>query len=524
MRRRQQKRNIPFFEITAMVLFSLFILLAAINLPLMKTPLENLKKNRDFKAFTQEVQAVYTSDKLEGKNPLINVNGAFARLTNRHIYNEVVLLNNGYLGAMDTGKTDMQPRADKLAELSRYLENEGTEFLFVQAGKKIDLANELLPLGEKNHFNENANDLLNMLAKENVRTLDLRPFLNGNPEQVSRYYFKTDHHWNYEGAFYAFQLIMQEMNRIFPDSPLDLAYTDESMWQKHLLKNHFLGSNGKRVGIFYAGTDDVVYYTPEFDTWMSCIVPVHNRITKGVFQDAVMRSEYFERTDYFETIPYCMYIGGDYPLVQHRNAEAPNKQKILIVKDSFVLPVQSFMSTLFSEIDVIDLRHFTEETLAEYIEKNDFDLVMYLLSGTIISKEYFDRIGDLKAVPEKTETLLYEADAVSVKKSNTKYNYKKINVSLEAGKEYVLRFTNVDIQEGTTHGIGIRLYDSKANAPVRTFTHDIEYGNANDGCEWRFTVPEKAGNELQLLLYAGIPGGTAGISLTYHNVSLSVCE
>lgn len=518
----RERRESKVVIITSFVLLAILIVYSISNAPLLKIPLEKFANDRDFSALVENIKSVYVSDDLEGKNNLININGLFARLTNRHIYNDVTLLKNGYLGSMDRPYIDMTSNAEKLVGLSRYLKEKGTPFLYVQAGHKVDIENAVIPEGIENFMNDNANHLIELLKNSGVSCLDLRQVLNATPEALTKYYFKTDHHWNYDGAFIGFQHIVAEIDKILTGHKLNLKYANKSMWETHLLEDHFLGSYGKRVGRFYAGLDDINYYTPKFETSMSCLVPKHYQIDKGTFADAVIRSEYLEKTDYYSTNPYCLYIGGDYPLVKHRNIKAPNDLKLLLVKDSYMLPIQAFMSAIFSEIDVIDPRHFTESSLIEYINQHDFDAVMYMLClDTTNYSEYFDKIGNPEEQYFPQEELVFESEsAIQLHKSDSQFNYWAVPVNLEYGKEYVVRFDNVNVVEGKTDGVCLRLYDFTDKNVLNTTIFDIEYCNTTDGYEWYFAIPENTKNDIELLLYSGIAGNTNDISLVYENLSV----
>ena len=98
-----------------------------------------------------------------------------------------------------------------------------------------------------------------------------------------------------------------------------------------------MGSLGKRVGTYFAGADDFTYYTPNFETKISRFVSNHKTFYKGDFTTANLDLKYLDGKDYFGHNVYCLYIGGDYPLVKHRNIDAPSKTKILLIKDSFSL-------------------------------------------------------------------------------------------------------------------------------------------------------------------------------------------
>ena len=226
--------------------------------------------------------------------------------------------------------------------------------------------------------------MLARLTAAGVETADFRQFLAQTPQQIEKYFFRTDHHWNFTGAFEAYRELTEELERRFPDCGIDPALADMANWEAHTLKNWMLGSQGKRTGLYFGGTDDITYYTPRFETEMSCIIPEYSGGSasyEGSFEQTVIRSEYLdERPDWFTSSPYDMYIGGEYALVQHRNPDAPGDLKICIIKDSFTLPVQAFLSTQFRYIDVLDPRRMDDFTAAEYIQETEPDIVIVMLS------------------------------------------------------------------------------------------------------------------------------------------------
>ena len=75
---------------------------------------------------------------------------------------------------------------------------------------------------------------------------------------------------------------------------------------------------------------------------------------------------------------YASYFGADYPEVIIENHLAKNDYKILIVKDSFALPFTAFLSTMTSEIRMLDFRYYDEMSVEEYVAANDIDAVLYV--------------------------------------------------------------------------------------------------------------------------------------------------
>lgn len=350
-----------------------------------------------FKEYTSAVQDCLVSD-TAGKYAFIDLNGLYCRLTGRNICNYVMRLSNGMLMDYNPAREDMTPAADGTVELAALVEAQGAQFIYIQAPSKMDLAGALLIPGEECHSNENADELLGLLTAAGVDVLDLRQELAATPELIEENFFRTDHHWNFTGAFSAFQRIAAELDARFPESGIDLACADIDNWERHELKDWMLGAHGKRTGVYFGGTDDICYYTPLFHTHMSCDIPQSAsgaQYYEGDFAAANLRAEYLgERPNYFESSPYNLYIGGEYPIVRHRSDTAASTLRVLMIKDSFTLPVQAYMSTMFKSLDVLDPRHLEDCSVAEYILETEPDVVLLMLSpGSASGYEAYSDYG-----------------------------------------------------------------------------------------------------------------------------------
>ncbi len=364
-----------------------------LNLKLAKEPVKSFAEGKtSFKEFVDAVKDEYTSDEFTGKSEFINLNGLFARTVGQRECNDVVRLNNGMLCTV-VKKKSMKKQAGAIAELAEDVKEQDIPFLYVQAPYKEDAEDTLFPTGVTSYANENADELLKLLSEKQVETLDLRPMLSETVEQINRYYFKTDHHWNFEGALVGFGEVAKRIAAMFPEEGLDLTYTEPEQWESHTLEDWFLGSRGKRVGVFFGGVDDITWYTPKFETDLVTNIPKNKKVYEGDFNVANLREKYSTSKDYFGHNSYCLYIGGDYPLVQHKNNKPVSELKLLLIKDSYSLPLQSYLSTVFAEIDVVDPRHFTECSIAEYVEQSQPDLVMLMMNPSVFWTSGYKEFG-----------------------------------------------------------------------------------------------------------------------------------
>ena len=514
-------------RIAAAICFVVFIAVMSIqNFAKVDQPIVKFVEGKtDFSGMTEEIKNGYLSDSLWQKAAFIDLHGLFARATGRRHLNYALLLNNGMLNFGYTVPLEPQDwYANKISRLSSALEARGISFLYAMASLKLDMNDQLIPAGFENHYNENATMFADALTQRGVRVLDLRPLLTGSVDLVNANYYRTDHHWTPDGALRTFEPLMLNLQSIDPS--ITLNYTDAKLWERHELKNWFLGSHGKRVGALFAGTDPLIWYTPRFDTNISCIIQHHSVIRKGDFSDSLLNLTYTERPDYYNHNPYCIYIGGEYPIVQIRNPDAPNKKKVLIIKDSFALVMQALLATEFTQVDTVDPRHYDETSVAEYCANEKPDIVVLLAMPHMVKRaEYINTGAEKLPDPEADNsfrTVLDNYD-VTLEMKDSNYNFVRLPVTLEAGRTYRFTFDDIERLEGDCDGAILVAFQWDGNSIIHQHIYDIDYCHRFGGEAFTFTMPQE-GDNWSLLLYAGINGETAGNSIRYKGVNVSVMD
>ena len=374
-------------RVTAALFLLLLAYLTADNIGiLMNTAKSYLSREISFADVMHRITEEYQED-LKQKEPLVTLNGAYMRLTGARVSNDIVRMKNGML-TEESASADPQYAADQITGLYQYLQEKDTPFLFVESPRKPDLNGSLMPEGTESHCHENADGLLRLLDGNGVPVLDLRPELVGSEEALERYFYRTDHHWNDEGAFVAFQRITERLQEQFPEETICSYITVRENWEKHTLKNYFLGSHGRRVGIGFAGAEDFFYLTPQFDTQMSCSIPSSGIYREGSFAEAALNMERLTgEPDYYNSSPYDVHTGENYAHVQFRCETAPSDKKILMIKDSFGLPVEDFLSTAFRRVETLDLRYLKDTTAAEVIDRFQPDMVIVMYNPFVMEGE-----------------------------------------------------------------------------------------------------------------------------------------
>lgn len=507
--------------ITRYIIISVFVTawlhVAYINRIIVIEPLQKFwSKEYTFEQTRDEIAKNYP-DKLEEKYEFINLNGLYVRMTGGRKCNDIIKLKNGSLTTV-IESYDIKSNAQQTIALKEKLAEKEIDYLYVQAPFKTN--SELMPYGLVNEADNNANAFLAKIDGK-VPYIDLRPFMTDSDEHINQYFYKTDHHWNPLGAFKAFQIISEYLQAQYPDETINGDYQNIDNWEIHRKENWFLGSSGKRTGIYFGGVDDLIWLTPKFETEMSCANIYRDDFYYGDYYKANIREYYITEQDYFMSSAYNVYIGGDFPLIQHRNASAPVEKKVLIIKDSFVLPLQTYFSTVFSEVDVIDLRHYTAGTLYEYIEESNPDIVITNINASAVPSYVVFEEGISEDNFNGNPITIYQNDEVTIEADDDEANkYVPIYEGVEAGKRYTFMCDSASVMKGNPLGvISIKLYDETTETFYDCSMLDVNYYEKKGSFKWTFTAPSDVSN-LKILVYSGIAGRTNGDAIKLNNVRI----
>ena len=332
-------------------------------------------------------------DKCAFHGGMVHLYGGWVRATARSVCNGVFRHHSGTLVNTHLAFVDATDRARSLKALSDNLAADGKILLYVQVPRKIDRRCEMLPRGFARDFShESVDGFLKSLDSLHVPFLDVRGMLDSTPEDVQRYFFKTDHHWNFDGAFKVFPAIAEALIQSVGAKPSDIApYVAPGAWERRKMPRRFLGSDGRRTGVLFAGMDDVFYYVPKFKTAISRTVPARKIAQDGTFTESVMDFKAVKKpSSMLLDRGYSIY-GGDYGHARYVNASAPVRKRLLVAKDSFANPLVAWLATLFERIDVVDLRYYDEMTLAEASKAFESDVVAVMYNPVAVVSSRLDK-------------------------------------------------------------------------------------------------------------------------------------
>ena len=193
------------------------------------------------------------------------------------------------------------------------------------------------------------------------------------------------------------------------------------------------------------------------------------------------------------------------------------------VGGKFGLPRQSYLSTEFATVDVIDPRHYTDSSIAEYCLWTKPDLVITVLNPSSLAESRHFDFGTADPQAFREREILSE-ERITLEASDSDWHFYRLPFAPEPGKTYRFSFGSVSVTEGDTVGVSVLLFDFRSSGIIRHQIFDV--GFSSQGGDWTFRVPVDGPEDADygLLVYAGVHGSTGGNGLEYGDVRVSVLE
>jgi hypothetical protein len=225
--------------------------------------------------------------------------------------------------------------------------------------------------------------MLYFLQSYGVDCLDSRAILAESLLPRDLFTFKTDHHWTIDACFEVFRALVSKLNYEYgANLDPDGFYRDISNYNVRRYPKSSLGYLGQQTGAVFSGYDDFTLIWPNFPTEFhrEKLTPSGHSEINGPVYDSLLNKDPIKYTspshahDLFGT-----YTGtnGVFTWSKIINKMNPDGLKLLVIMDSFSLPLVVFLAPLFSEIHTIwPLLEKNRVDIDEYLDKNAFDYVV----------------------------------------------------------------------------------------------------------------------------------------------------
>ena len=224
------------------------------------------------------------------------------------------------------------------------------------------------------------NEVKNSIGDYNF--IDVREELSSHADEYI--YYKTDHHWTSDGAYYAYEKWCESTGH--EAAPMEeLNKTVES--------DKFRGSLYSKILDAGSAYDEIWTYGPKEGASFgseSCLVTMDEKDKT----DSV-----YDRSKLEEKDKYAFFFGGNYGEVhvQNQNADATAKGKnVLVIKDSFANSFVPYLTQDYENIYMIDLRYYNGD-LKTYLQEHDITdvLVLYNISNFISDRNIYKLTGGI---------------------------------------------------------------------------------------------------------------------------------
>ena len=363
-----------------LILFTAFLLIFSILDPLFSSREESELENRKLAQkpaltlqsllATEEKQKYsyryeqYVNDQFIGRDDWITLKSISESALGK-------IENNGIVYGKDKRMFEYYPSTDEqrlnmnVEFLSTFVNTWGEQIPITVAiiPNAYEIYSQDLPAGLHNLDQRQAIQQIYQALPESCQRLDLFPVMEQAASSLQgekTAYYRTDHHWTTDGAFYAYQAIVASCGR-----------PSASMEELEPLRREipdFYGTYYSKCKLFSAQPDTIAYYD----------LPFTSMTIGGEPRNSLYDASKWEVRD-----KYAAFLWGnnDLTILQSENNlnHQPGKtSRILVVKDSYGNSLVPFLTYSYDEIYVVDLRFLTQ-SMTTLLSETEFDdlLVLY---------------------------------------------------------------------------------------------------------------------------------------------------
>ncbi|MEC2922130.1 secondary cell wall polysaccharide O-acetyltransferase PatB1 [Bacillus tropicus] len=330
----------------------------------------------------------YTNDQLIGRDELIK-NYTIAQINmGKSLINDIILTDDKWLlknPAWTKKYNEIDQSMPAINDLSQFFKEQNVEFYFALPPSKTNALSFKLPSHIHTYAQENLNYFLKKLPPD-VKPIKLMEHLKKNytNEEIQDMYFKTDHHWNMDGAFLGYQYIMNtigQQSSIYKGKEIKKEdYTRTCAQNKHLIGSF----NNQLYQLIDANGEKLCYYTPKDGFNFTSVTA---KDAKGTIHQSLDEIYGIEKQK--DTTSYAGYYTDDYPEIVIENNNAQNEVRALVLKDSFANAIVPHLAQSFKHTSILDLRHYHEKDVYQYMKDNNINMVLFVYSDSNLSGDMF---------------------------------------------------------------------------------------------------------------------------------------
>lgn len=255
-----------------------------------------------------------------------------------------------------------QAAAERLVPIRDAVEAYGGHFLFLGVEGQSVVFRDRYPSYIHTHvdyYQHLAAAFRTAAAEQGIEARYLIEQMGAHPED---YYSRVDHHYNFYGAYLAYETLCVWSE----EQGLPVPLLSPETLKIAPLPNPFYGAYSRKL----YGLSPVTEQLLGFD---AACMPPYTRWDNGSRTDAPLLT----LPQAGQPVSYAAYMGGDHgeTVIKTNRPELPD---LLIVGDSFTNPVEALCVGSFNEIRSLDFRYYHEMSLTDYLRDYPADLVVLI--------------------------------------------------------------------------------------------------------------------------------------------------
>ena len=352
-------RNLRRSDRILLSLTAALLVLGGVSLALFPAPRYSETENRYLAAFpTVDRTALtegtlgasldtYCTERLPLRDALRSARACYHLALGEQEVHGVIRARDGSLvRRMNVNETAYRQNLAALARLTREAKAAELPFSVAVAPRRIDVRGPLLPA------------LYRMTREQTVwqqlsATLpDAQTFPDATAEE---YWYRTDHHWTADGAFFAYE----QLGATLGYTPLP-----KSEFTRVTASDSFFGTSDAAAGIPHTVPDRLVLLTRADDADFRAVADGKPLPFAGFYDESKL-----ETRD-----KYAVFLGGNYGVLKIEQGEDDTRPALLLLKDSFANSVIPFLARHY-RIVAVDTRYYRGD-LAPLAAECDAALVL----------------------------------------------------------------------------------------------------------------------------------------------------
>ncbi|EGD48373.1 hypothetical protein Cpap_2525 [Ruminiclostridium papyrosolvens DSM 2782] len=325
-----------------------------------KFSVEKLKSGEFTKQFEN-----YIADQFPKRNFFVGVKSRSELLLGKKENNNVYRGKDGYLMQKFVGD-DLKATEKKMEYINNFLKDISvSNKYFMLVPTSVEINRDKLPYAAPAQSQLTYINEVESCLNSDVKFIDVYSTLYSKKNEYI--YYKTDHHWTTDGAYYAYQKFCQVAG---------IKSRSKSEFNIKTVTKDFYGTSYSKSGFKDVKPDSINIYEP-LDTKESCHVEYSDNKSGS---DTLYSMDSLKQKD-----KYGVFLGGNHSLVKIKTWSKNNK-KIVVIRDSYANCFVPFLASAYSEIYLVDMRYY-DDSVSRLISANKIDDILFLYNASTFAED-----------------------------------------------------------------------------------------------------------------------------------------